>query len=191
MKTDSKITANIIFQRILFSVLIFLAVFLQVLFFANIVMWRASPNRGWRTIAELGPTIVGVTSPLGEKAGLRVGDKILNLNGKAYETYDEFIKVIDLQIGHANVYTIERDGQMLTISVTNQKLGIKRVIIQSGLFWILGMIFFGIGIVVFLMKPYHEESWAFLTMTLIMGIFITYSAPSFYYKPPWLENTLV
>ena len=154
-------------------------------------MWRNSPNRGWRTIAELGPTIVGVVSPLGEKAGLKVGDKILNLNGKTYKTFDEFIELLDLQVGHKNVYTIERNGQTFKISIANQKLGIKRVIIQSGFFWILGLIFFGIGIIVFLMKPYHEESWAFLLMALIMGLVITYSAPSYYYKPLWLESTLI
>ncbi|MFC1788403.1 SpoIIE family protein phosphatase [Thermodesulfobacteriota bacterium] len=191
MKTNKKITANIIFQRIVFSVLVFLAIFLQGLFFANIIMWRSAPNRGWRTIAELGPTIVGVTSPLGEKAGLRIGDKILTLNGKTYETYDELIKLTNEKVDHVNVYTIERDGQTFTVSVINQKLGLKRVIIQSGFFWVLGVIFLGIGIVVFLMKPYHEESWAFLTMTLIMGIFMTYSAPSYHYKPHWLQSILV
>jgi serine phosphatase RsbU (regulator of sigma subunit) len=191
MKTDRKITENIIFQRIFFSALVFLAIVLQVLFFANIIMWRSSPDRGWRTITELGPTVVGVTSPLGDENGLRVGDKILTLNGKTYKTYDELIETLDLQIGHVNVYKIDRNGQTVTISVTNQELGMQRVFIQSGLFLILGMIFIGIGIIVFLMKPYHEESRAFLTMTLIMGIFITYSAPSFHYKPHWLENTLV
>jgi sigma-B regulation protein RsbU (phosphoserine phosphatase) len=139
----------------------------------------------------MGPRIVGVTSPLGEEAGLRIGDKILTLNGKSYETLDELYALIDFEIGHINVYEIERNGKTFTVSVMNKSLGLKRVVIQSGLFWILGMIFLGIGIIVFLMKPYDEASWAFLTMTLIMGIFINYSAPSFFYKPSWLKNVII
>ncbi|NIM99923.1 MAG: hypothetical protein GTO24_18180, partial [candidate division Zixibacteria bacterium] len=94
--------------------------------------------------------------PLAEEAGLRKGDKILTINGKSYETLDEAIKLVDLEIGHENVYEVERGGKTFTVSIITHILGLKRVLIQSGLFWILGMIFLGIGIIVFLMKPYDS-----------------------------------
>ena len=100
----------------------------------------------------------------------------------------KLIKLTDLQIGHVNVYTIERDGKTLTVSVTNKTLGIKRVFIQSGLFWIFGMHF--------LWNRHHCLS----DETISRGelgfsyddphhgnIHHLFSAQLFFIKPPWLQ----
>ena len=192
MKTHNKAKRNINSQKVLLAGLVGVALAIQVFFLVNMIMWQSAPNKGWQTSIELGPKIVGATFPLGEKAGLRKGDKILAINGKPYETLDEAIKLTDLQIGHVNVYTIERAEKTLTVSVTTGRLGFKRVFIQSGLFWILGCIFIGLGIIVFLMKPYDRASWAFLAMTASIGIYITYSAPSYFlFRPSWLQNVMI
>ncbi len=191
MKSYNKAKGNKGSQKVLFTGLIVFALATQILFLANMIMWQSAPNKGWQTSIELGPKIVGATFPLGEKAGLRKGDRILAINGEPYETLDEAIRLTDLQIGHINIYTIERDGKTHTISVTTERLGFKRVFIQSGLFWILGSIFIGLGIIVFLMKPYDSASWAFLVMTTAIGIYITYLAPSYFFRPPWLQGVVI
>ena len=153
--------------------------------------WRNSPDIGWIPIKELGSAIVGITSPHGENAGLQVMDKIISLNGKPYETFEEFNEIIDFEIGRSNTYVLNRNGKVFTIQVNTIKLGIKRVIFQSGFIWIVGLLFMGIGFVVFLMKPNHYESWAFLLMTATLSITVTYSAPSFFYAPEFLNNILL
>jgi len=49
-------------------------------------------------------------------------------------------------------------------------------------------IFIFMGFLVFMMKPWHGPSWAFLVMTLILGICLTYFWPSYVYSPSWLDN---
>lgn len=178
-------------KQLLFAVLVCVALLLQGFFFANMLRWRHAPDKGWATTTELGPKVIGVTFPLGEKAGLRIGDRILTINGKAYETFNELITLLDFEVGHTNVYELSRDGATLTLSVTNQELGFQRVAIRSGLYWLLGIIFIGIGVLVFLMKPYYGQSWAFLSMSMLTGIAITYSSPSSFLTPAWLSSTLI
>ncbi|MHC4277978.1 MAG: SpoIIE family protein phosphatase [Planctomycetota bacterium] len=118
-------------------------------------------------------------------------DKILELNGKSYETFDERNALLDFEMAHVNEYLIERDGEILTVRVTNSEMGLRRVVVHSGLLWVLGMIFLSIGILVFLMKPFHGPSWAFLIMTMILGVAIPYYNPLYFYRPSWLDNILI
>lgn len=191
MKTGKITARRVIYQRILFSAVVLFAVVVQAFFFANIVQWRNAPDQGWFANLELGPKIVSSVTKTGEKSGLKPMDKILELNGKSYETYDELKELRGLEIGQENEYLIERDGEVLTIRVTSTKMGWRRVSFTSGLFWALGLIFLGIGTIVFLMKPYHGPSWAFLIMTLVLSIYIPYSSPSFFFTPPWLNNLMI
>ncbi len=190
-EADGKMTTSRTFQRIFFAILVCVGLAVQMFFFANVVQWRAAPDRGWRGSVEMGPHIVYVTTPAGEEAGLQVMDKILELNGRSFETFEELYALLDLEIGHVNEYLIERQGQTLTVPVTTSELGLRRVILQSGIYWLLGMVFLGIGVLVFLMKPYQGPSWAFVVMTMIMGIVISYSASSHFLKPSWLYNVYI
>ncbi len=179
-------------QRTVFATAIAFAAVLQAVFFLNMMSWGDFPDRGWIALVQMGPNIVWQTRPVGEAAGLRHGDEILTLNGQSYQTLDERLALLDTEIGSQNVYEIQRGEERLTIAVTNQPLGFQRVALQSGVFWLLGLAFIGMGILVFLMKPYHGSSWAFFAMTLSLGLIVTYFAPSALYEPRWLDRvTLV
>ena len=178
-------------QRMLFPLLVGLALLAQGFFFGDMVIWRSSPDYGWLIVLEYGVDTIGSTSPLGEESGLKTGDKIHSLNGKSYETYEELTFLMDYSIGGVNVYDLERDGERFTVSVKVRELGLKRVVYLSGFLWLLGVIVIAIGALVFMMKPYHGESWAFFFMTTLIGVFITYSSPSFKYYPSFLYNLTV
>lgn len=191
MRIPNVSTHHVLPQKVLFAVLIGLACLVQGFFFINMVQWTSAPDRGWVGMTQLGPKIIAVTRPLGEQAGLRKGDKILTINGQSYETFEELVHLLDWTIGHRNVYSVERDGQILTVAVQTQSLGVERVALQSGIYWVLGSIFIGMGVLVFLMKPFHGPSWAFFVMTLLLGITITYFSPSYFYTSPWLGNIVI
>ena len=178
-------------QRLLICAVAGLVLLVQALFFMNMVFWLSSPDRGWIALSEMGPDIVAWTRPLGEKAGLQRGDRILTINGREYETFEEMYDLLDNDIGHLNEYQLERNGEILTVSIPTGKLGWRNVLLQSGIYWLLGMVFLGMGILVFSMKPYHGPSWAFFVMTAALGIYITYSASSSGYTPPWLSKVLM
>lgn len=191
MTVSKKHTTGFSVQRVLFVMVLCMGFLIQGAFFVNMIQWRQAPDVGWIPIKELGPDVIGNTSQLGENAGLQLMDRIVSLNGRSVATFAELNQVIDFEVGHINEYVLDREGQKISIQVKTAPLGIKRVIFQSGFIWTVGIIFLGIGILVFLMKPYHAESWAFLLMTSVLGIMLTYSAPSFFHSPEFLNNVLL
>ena len=51
----------------------------------------------------------------GQKIGLKTGDKILKVNGKEYESFNDVARGADVLLGDASYYTIERDGEIMNI----------------------------------------------------------------------------
>ena len=104
-------------QRVLFGILVGCAAVLQLAFLVNMLMWRSAPDRGWYAVSGLGMNVIGDTRPLGEESGLRRGDRIRTINGQPYETLEEMYALLDPEIGQVNVYTLERAGEVLTVTV--------------------------------------------------------------------------
>ncbi|HEA68414.1 MAG TPA: GAF domain-containing protein [Desulfobacterales bacterium] len=160
-----------------------------ILYGINIVKWRNSPDFGWRTMYESGPNMVTEAFKRGEEAGLRVGDTILAINGQAYSTFDElFFKIRHEEPGSVNAYTVMRDGKEREISIITGRLGLLPVLRRSGPLFVIGFVYFMIGVLVFLMKPRARESWLFLVMTSFLGAMISYQSPSDLMRPLWLFN---
>jgi adenylate cyclase len=172
-----------------FLIALSVILFVYLLYGANIIGWRKSPNFGWRTMYNSGPNIVAEVFTIGNEAGLRVGDKIIAINGKTYSTFDElFFKVRHDEPGSVNTYTVQRDGKTKEISITTGRLGILAVIKRSVPIFIIGFIYVMMGIIVFVMKPQASESWLFLVMTSFIGMSISLDAPSDLMQPLWLYD---
>jgi len=168
------------------------AFLLQLAYLVNAIRWTEAPDRGWIAMVQLGPEVVAVARPLGLEAGLRDGDRILRLNGKPYQTFDELWALLDYELGNVNVYEIEREGREFTVEIENRALGFRRVFLQSGIFWLLGMGITALGFLVFAMKPFHPPSWAFLVMCVALGIMIPHFAPSHHvFEPEFLNNVVL
>ncbi len=59
-----------------------------------------------------------VAYELGEKIGLRTGDRVVNINGADYDTYQDLVSM-DVLLGTDVFYTVDRGGERLKISVPN------------------------------------------------------------------------
>jgi len=165
---------------------------LQGAYLWNAVRWTEAPDRGWIAMIQLGPTVVAQARPLGYQAGLRDGDVILELNGRSFETFEELWTVLDYEIGHDNVYSVQRGDEVLSVAIENRPLGFERVGMQSGIFWLLGVLICALGFLVFGMKPFHAPSWAFLVMTVLLGVMIPHFAPSHHvFEPEFLNNVVI
>jgi hypothetical protein len=150
-----------------------------ILYGANIVKWRNSPDFGWRAMYESGPNVAADLFERARAAGLRVGDYIVAINGKQFSTFEElFFEIRDEEPGSVNIYTVKRDGKEVEISITNGRLGLPKVLRRSGPLFFLGFIYFMIGTLVFMMKPRARESWLFLVQTSFFGLMICYQSPS-------------
>lgn len=62
-----------------------------------------------------------VAYDLGEKVGLRTGDKIINVNGMDYEKFIDLISP-DVLLGTDVYYTVDRNGEQLRIDLPNDLL---------------------------------------------------------------------
>jgi class 3 adenylate cyclase len=178
-------------QRLLFGTAVTLVVALELMALVNVFMWRRAPDFGWIPSPALGGDVVGFTTAWGQTSGLRWGDRILSINGQTFTTADERNALIDFEIGGVTTYSIVREAKPLTVRVTTQEVGLRRALYQSGVIWLVGAVFASLGILVFLMKPYVSASWAFLTMTLLAGPFISYASPTYFYRPDWLHSVSI
>ena len=59
-----------------------------------------------------------VAHELAQELGLQTGDKILNINGKGYDRFSD-VASPDLLLGNNGFYTIERNGQVITVKIPN------------------------------------------------------------------------
>ncbi|MGH2360685.1 MAG: hypothetical protein ACRDGM_09130, partial [bacterium] len=156
----------------------------------NMVRWATGPDFGWRTMYSYGPNVVGQVFERGEQAGLRFGDRILAINGRAYATFDElfFGDLRHGEPGSVNIYTVIREGQRIDIPVTTGRIGAAAVFGRSGIFFTLGVVYILIGVLVYLMKPRATESWLFLVMVCLFGLRVIYTGPTDLIRPTWLYD---
>ena len=160
-----------------------------VMYGVNIVKWQNSPDFGWRPMYDSGPNVIDELFDRGKDAGLRVGDTILAINGKEFSTFDElYFEVRDNELGSVNTYTILRDGKKMDISITTGRLGLGAVLRRSLPIFIIGLLYFFVGVLVFLMKPRASESWLFFIMTCFLGMEVSFIAPSDLLRPLWFYD---
>ena len=170
-----------------FAAAVTLTATLYLVYGLNMFWWRNSPDFGWRTMYNSGPNVVAQTLAGGEAAGLRVGDRIVAINGRPYSTFNElYFGIRRSEPGSVNAYTVEREGQTLEINITTGRIGIKSVLWRSGTIFLIGLVYVVIGILVFLMKPKAYESRLFLVMSCFLGVHMSYGAPSDLMHPLWL-----
>jgi sigma-B regulation protein RsbU (phosphoserine phosphatase) len=186
---DKQPTSLLRSHWIYFGIALILTVTLYTLYGVNMVRWRNSPDFGWRTNYSYGPNVVAEVFAAGEAAGIRVGDTIKAVNGQTYSTFDElFFKIRNEQPGSLNTYTVVRNGKDLDITITTGRQGLLVVLWRSGSFCLVGFVYLMIGVLVFLMKPRARESWLFLSMTLFLGMTVSYSSPTDLMRPLWLYD---
>jgi class 3 adenylate cyclase len=179
---------KLLLQRTAFVAIVAASIALQGLYLFNLLRWPAAPDRGFWMHFDLGVHVVGQTRPLGEEAGLASGDRILAVNGREYRTYREYLEILSFDPGEQNVYEIQRGAQTLSIPVPVRPLGLEIVLLHNLPTLLLGSVFIAMGILVFLMKPYHGPGWAFFGMASLGGILVTYTRAPFLYQPAWLTE---
>ena len=163
--------------------LIFLVI--AVLYFLNLVKWSREPDFGWSIVDQIGGQVITEVYGEAESAGLRVGDRIVGLNHKVVSGLQEMRQYTNRESSGENVYEVKRGGQTVNVTVPNKVRGFQRAFFQYGLTWLLGLVFFVLGAVVFFMKPGALASWAFLITMFISSVDICFSFTS-KLTPDWL-----
>jgi class 3 adenylate cyclase/GAF domain-containing protein len=176
---------------LLFAVLSLTAIGFELAYVAQAVRWTSEPIRGWSYNIGGDPGIVSEAFPEARAAGLRPGDRIRRINGRTFETFAELESLLDLEIGHANLYEVERGGRTYEIELVTRASGVGNVLKKCAPFLAAGVVFIAMGILVFLMKPHDPASWAFVLLVFPAGVLLPNQilGPSF--EPAWLEGVFI
>lgn len=159
-----------------------------ILYLYNIIKWGDTPELGFAFRTATGIKMVAVVREDGRRAGLQVGDRILKVNGKAFNDITEFRSALIREPGENNIYLVERGGRQFEATITNQILGFKRAFIRSGIPYLVGLTYVLIAILVFLMKPYHRTSWVFFLFSSVFGLYLTFLIKIDELWPYWLST---
>ncbi|MBW1822148.1 MAG: GAF domain-containing protein, partial [Deltaproteobacteria bacterium] len=179
------------FGTIAFAICVALVLTTAGFYLYNIIKWANYPDFGFGFRTATGIEVVGVVTEPGRKAGLQVGDRILEVNGEPFGNIQEFRAHMLRELGEDNTYLLDRKGRTFAITITNHPTGFKQSFSKSGLPFLLGLCYVFIGVLVFLMKPYHRPSWIFFLFTAIFGLLLMFLYKSGVMKPFWLENLII
>lgn len=177
-------------QAIVFAALLVLFSFIAVLYFVNLLRWSQEPDFGWAIVHQAGRTQVAEAFGEAARAGLEKGDRIIAVNGREISSFTQLRRQLDRQVPGQNVYEVKRNNQRLGITVANRPLGFAGAFQRFGLTWVLGITFFVMGAVVYVMKPATHASWAFLIATFNASLWINFTFTSQLW-PAWLDAVLI
>lgn len=178
-------------SKVAFSCAVALFLAISFLYLRNIYEWKDYPDFGYGFGTATGIDVVRVVTDHGRRAGLRVGDRILKVNGRTFRDISEFRSAMERELRDKNTYLIERQGQRFEVTVTNVPAGLGRALGASGLPYLVGLCYALIGTLVFLMKPHRRTSWIFFLLATTFGLFLTFLYKLGVIQPFWLESLII
>lgn len=127
-----------------------------------------------QNVRDLGPTvrIIDVTSGgASDRAGMQVGDLILQINGQRFKNALEADEILAAgQVGKALVYDVLRNNQVLPLHVTIAAIGVPFPVLVSTL---CGLFFFGVGLFLGFARPGHAAARLTGLAFVSAGYFVT------------------
>jgi serine phosphatase RsbU (regulator of sigma subunit) len=183
-------------RRLTTSWICFAAVVLVVglyalVYFYNIVQWAKYPDFGFAFRMSTGVDTIGIVTEQGHIAGLQLGDRILEVNGKGFSNLEEFRAAMHRGFGEANSYLIKRNGAVFQVDIPIVAKGFKSSFFESGFYWLLGICYVLIGVLVFLMKPHQKISWIFFILNANFGMYLIAFYSVGVMKPFWFETVYI
>lgn len=172
------------------GVLVPIFIFISTLYLSNLLNWSKAPYFGWSVGTETGALEVVHISGHAAAAGLRTGDRFVAVNSRDITSLGSMREYLDREVPGQNVYDVNRKGENYTIVIQNIPMGFEKAFLNYGVTWLLGLLSFILGAIVFYMKPGSSSSWAFLLATFTAGIFLTFSYTS-RLTPDWLNIMLI
>jgi class 3 adenylate cyclase len=122
---------------------------------------------------------VGDLEWAGLKAGARYQDIVEEVNGKKVSTSAELHQiVVNTRVGTPIRYLLNRHADTFVIEVPVSVFTTANFLKLFGPLFVAGILFFLIGIIVYVLKPDTAATWAFLLFCLSLGIYIVTGLPT-------------
>ncbi len=122
-----------------------------------------------------------------DRAGMRVGDFIVRINGKSFGNAQEADAILRRgESGVATVYDIVRDGKPLSLSVTLARFGFPLALL---VFWLTGLCYLAFGSFLLYQRPGLAQARSLGLSFLLMGFVIAVVAITREPDPTWFTRT--
>jgi sigma-B regulation protein RsbU (phosphoserine phosphatase) len=116
--------------------------------------------------------VVGITDWTGVEAGLELGDRIVEINGKEITNIKQVHEIVnETELGTPITYTVLRGDELLTISVPTMRFRLSDLLITFVSPFVIGLILLLTGIIVYFMKPNTQVSWVFALLCFFLGLY--------------------
>ncbi|MGA1844860.1 MAG: SpoIIE family protein phosphatase [bacterium] len=157
-----------------------------ILYSTNLYVLRSHPTVGFMYRKLSGWAIIGRIFDEGYKAGFRIGDKIVEVNGEPVESLESLRSNIDRTIGATNRFTILRDEEKHVIPITITPFGMRNVFLICGIPFFIAILIIAIGAFIFFTTPVDEKPWSFSFFCLCAGLVLLFfnHGPI---RPAWLQ----
>ena len=160
-------------SSILFYGIILLMVVVCAVSLINALSWINKPFAGF-LIYKI-PHVGSMSSPdwPGNKAGLKLMDKIVSADGQPIWDGKDLIAIISQKPPGTPVhYTVESEGRTNKIAVPSSIFSLYDFFMVFFMPFLGGFALFILGAIVYVIKPDVHTSWVFFIFCLIMGIYM-------------------
>src|SRR3990170_6022005 len=151
---------SLTYRRIMFVLTVFIFLSTATICIINGIHWIGKPFPGFLWNARNVVADFGLFHWSGVRAGLHYPDKLISANGKSIVTGADLHGVIQgTRIGSDITYMFDRDGEQLEITLPTMRFTVWDLTMTFGIELLAALLFFSLGVTVFVMKPHTEVSW--------------------------------
>ncbi|MDT8421165.1 MAG: adenylate/guanylate cyclase domain-containing protein [Desulfuromonadales bacterium] len=186
-----------IVRRLVFLISVLLMLALGSICFIEAANWIDKPFAGFLMNRKLTVLSLGMPDWAGTQAGLQSADRIIKIGDQVITQVSDLETMVkNSEIGDLLDYTVDRGGVTMTVPVPVSRFTLTDFLGTFGSTFLQGVIFFVIGVIVFLLKPDSAVSvlFFFATMLLAASNFVDFSVSSraspFSYLVIISDNTL-
>lgn len=162
-----------LFSRLAFALVIFSFLVITTVTVFNAIHWLNKPFPGFLINPRQLVADYGQYDWPGVRMGLRFPDKLISANRTKIITDADLEAVLrDMGIGAEVTYVFDRNGQRLEVTLPVMRFTVWDLLMTFGIELLAALLYFSLGVVVFIMKPDSELSWVFLSMCFWLGVYV-------------------
>ncbi len=162
---------KIVVSRTIFLITVIVFLIANAISLVNAVKWVNKPFAGFLLTERLNLDYLGLPHWTGVQAGLKFPDKITKANNQRIESINDLERIIaNVNIGDPVRYSIKRGERIIEVDVPTMRFHWTDLFIKYGVVYLIGNIYFLLGVVVFVLKPDTVVSWVFLASGIFLGL---------------------
>jgi class 3 adenylate cyclase len=135
--------------------------------------WVGRPFAGFLLNERMVPGNVGRYDWTGTQLGLKYPDKIVAANGEPITSMKELDFIIAEAWPGPITYSVDRRGQRFDVAVSPMRFSWADFVMTFAITYVAGLVYLGLGVIVFVLKPDTAVSWVFVVMAACLGLYST------------------